>query len=82
MPKGIPAINADEIGNTYVCDEDRFVVSLVAGYSPKRDGVKTPKDAVRAALELTRDDGASDTHWYVFDRKTGEMHMIEQGEVD
>ena len=73
----------EEIGNTYVGEKDRFVVSLVVGYS-EDDGVKTPEEALAWALELTRDGGSWDTNWYVFDRKTGALHMLEQkqGEPD
>lgn len=73
----------EEIGNTYVGEKDRFVVSLVVGYS-EDDGVETPEEALRSALDLTRDGGSWDTNWYVFDRKTGTMHLLEQkhGEPD
>ena len=68
-------IKPDEIGNTYLCDADRFVVSLVVGYEAG-DGVsgpRTPAEAVLHALNLTRDqeDGSFGTHWYCIDRKTG-----------
>lgn len=72
-----------EIGNTYVSKSDRWVVSLVVGYS-EQDGIRCPEDALVHALDLTRDGGSWDTHWYVFDRKTGEMYLLEQrnGEPD
>ena len=39
------------------------------------------KAALAAAIDLTRDEGSSDTQWYVFDRKTKQGRFIEQGEV-
>ena len=66
-----------EIGNTYVGADDRFVVSLVIGYAAE-DDVQTPEDALKHALDLTRDGGSWDTNWYVYDRQTGELHLFEQ----
>ena len=59
----------------------RCVVSLIAGYG-EDDGVETPEAAAAACLDLARDEGAAGTHWYVFDRITGTMHVLEQGEFD
>jgi hypothetical protein len=72
-----------ELGNTYVGEKDRFVVSLVVGYE-ESEGVSTPEEALASALDLTRDGGSWDTHWYVFDRQTGTLHLFEQkvGEPD
>ncbi|MHB1524960.1 MAG: hypothetical protein ACYCZN_01545 [Candidatus Dormibacteria bacterium] len=83
MSKGdAEALRIEEIGNTYVGAEDRFVVSLVVGYSDSRDGIKTPKEAAAAALALATDGGSADTHWYVYDRKTGEMTLLEQSDFE
>lgn len=57
----------------YVEPEDRFVVALVTSYN-----VQTPKEALAAAIELTRDEGSEGTHWYIFDRETGIGEMYEQ----
>jgi len=71
-----------ELGNTYVDDTDRFIVSLIVGYGADSPAVKTPQQAVGAALELTTDEGSYDTHWYCFDRKDGSLHLIEQNQAE
>ncbi len=82
MLKGTEPLKIEEIGNTYVGPEDRFVVSLVVGYNQEDSGVRTAKQAARAALQLTLDEGSNDTHWYVFDRKTGVLSLFEQKEIE
>ena len=81
MGHTLPEQLVEQIGNTYVSDEDRFVVSLVVGYAEDED-VTTAHQAAAKALSLTRDLGSFDTHWYVYDRQTGELALIEQGEFD
>lgn len=82
-----------EVDTIYVHDEDRFIVSLIVGYSEEDLGYRlvpgddpeslaTPKEAARWALDLTRDEGATGTHWFVFDRKTGRMYVFEQIDFD
>ena len=71
-----------EIKTIYVGPKDRFVVSLIVGYTEHDGGVATPKEAARAALQLTRDEGSSGTYWHVFDRKTSHSHNFEQGEFE
>jgi len=71
-----------ELDSTYADRQDRFVVSLIVTCDPARDAVKSPAEAVKAALQLTRDEGSHDTQWYCYDRKTKQMHMIEQEKVD
>jgi hypothetical protein len=63
---------------------ERYVVTLVVGYDPDTTGgmVTEPAEAARAALELTRDAQARSTVWHVFDRNTGHLHRLEQGEFD
>ena len=78
-------LRLEELGNTYLDDGDRFVVSLIVGYRGDEDEdnpIGTPEQAVAAALDLTRDLGSSDTHWYVFDRRTGGMSLVEQGDAE
>lgn len=72
-------LTIDEIGNTYVNADSRFIVSLVVGYSDM-DNVQTLEDALLHAIDLTRDGGSWDTHWYVHDRQTGITHQLEQKE--
>lgn len=69
----------DEPGNTYVDARSRYVVSLIIGYDDAE--VASPEEAVARALDLTRDDGAAETHWYVYDRHTHTLHLVEQGEA-
>ena len=70
-----------ELGSTYAESDERFVVSFILTYDP-RHGVQTPEDAVARALDLTRDDACGDTHWYVFDRQTQTLHLVEQKDAD
>ena len=81
----IPADVRARLETTYTIAADshtsRFVVSLIAGYGAD-DDVHTPEAAATACLELTRDEGAAGTHWYVFDRITGTMHVLAQREFD
>jgi len=77
-----------ETDTIYANRDDRFIVSLIVGYTTEdltgEDGAGEPshRDAARWALDLTRDDGANGTHWFVFDRLTGTMHVLEQDEFD
>ena len=70
----------DELGNTYVESDNRYVVSLIVGYSDRE--ALSPQQAVANALDLTRDDNAYSTHWYVFDRHTHTLHLVEQQEAE
>jgi hypothetical protein len=83
----------NEIDSIYAHAEDRFIVSLIVGYTEEDlfseqdaanggENTATPREAARWALDLTRDEGASGTYWFVFDRKTGKMHTFEQHEFD
>lgn len=74
----------NEVDSIYVDSDERFVVSLIVGYSAPDHGVapKTPKEAAAAALALTRDEGSYGTHWFVYDRQTGKMHRFEQQEFE
>ncbi len=70
----------DELGNTYVDPDSRYVVSLIVGYGDH--DANSPEQAVAAALDLTRDDDSFSTHWYVYDRLTKTLHLIEQGDAE
>lgn len=74
----------EEIGSTYAGGDDRFVVSLVVGYGAPadQDHVFTPQQAAYLALGLTQDYDCGDTNWYVYDRQTKHMHLLEQREFD
>ncbi len=67
-----------ELGNTYAHPTDRYVVSLIVGYQD--DEAASPHHAAAAALALTQDAGAHDTHWYVYDRQT--QTATEFGHLD
>lgn len=71
-----------ETGTIYVADDDRFVVSLIAGYSLTRGQVRSPAAAARAALHLTTEPGCHSTKWFVHDRLTERMHIFAQGDLD
>jgi hypothetical protein len=69
-----------ELGNPqYLVGEDRYVVSLIVGYSDS--DAASPEHAFATALDLTRDLGSDDTTWIVFDRRTGELRRFEQGDI-
>jgi hypothetical protein len=78
------ALSIEEIGNTYVGEQDRFVVSLVVGYGAPDETpeVTTPEQAAYLALDLTTDLGSHGTHWYVHDRQTGITHTLEQSDFE
>ena len=62
-------------------DPDRFIVSLIVGYQPRRDNIVSPEQAVAAAVAFTLGPEGGDTMWHVFDRQTGKSQFITQGEV-
>jgi len=66
---------ATVIGTIYDDPAERFVVALVVSYD-----TATAEEACAAALDLTRDAASEGTHWYVYDRRTGEARIVEQKE--
>lgn len=88
------AFHRDEVDSIYVYRTERYVVSLIVGYSDEDLRAEDPgrwvglsseeqaREAARWALELTRDDGANGTHWFVYDREEKVMRMFEQDEFD
>lgn len=66
----------NELGNTYVDPDNRYVVSLIVGYN--NNDVVSPAHAVATALDLTRDGDSCSTQWWVYDRHTHTLHLIEQ----
>lgn len=75
-----PAFQLCELGNTYVDGDDRYIVSLLVGYTDSE--VRSPEEAAHYALELTRDEDASGTHWYVYDRQTHTLHQLPQRDIE
>jgi hypothetical protein len=77
-------IESHEIDSIYTGSLDRYVVSFIVSYGEEDFDQSrfenSPLGAAQAALELTRDDGASDTIWFVYDRETEMMHQFTQGE--
>lgn len=69
-----------ETNSIYVDERERFVVSLIVGYSDEE--AATAEEAAYYAVELTRDEGAGDTVWFVYDRKEQRMHQFEQSQFD
>lgn len=98
MSTNLNGLQLKELGNTYCSPNDRFVVSLIVGYTEDEleESIDEIKDddpmmdweaaavraAVAGALDLTRDHGASETNFYVYDRETGVTHLIEQGDAE
>jgi hypothetical protein len=56
--------------------EDSPDADVLAGL----ENIRSAAGATKAALDLTRDVGARGTIWHVFDRKTGQMHKLAQGD--
>lgn len=79
MAKG-DAFNRLEVSSVYVGPGDRYVVSLVVGWSQEQ--ASSMLEAARAALEMTRGPGSEVTHWQVFDRETGETVDLVQQDFD
>jgi hypothetical protein len=81
---GIAHLSTEQ--SIYDDSDERYVVLLGASYPDSATdpdiGVDSPKDAAYWALQLTRDKGWTDTHWYVLDRQTGIVHVYEQGEIE
>jgi hypothetical protein len=76
------AYGLHETATIYVADHERYVVSLVVGYSHSSDEVESPLGAARAALELTTEPGCDSTNWFVYDRETERMHLFEQRDLE
>lgn len=74
----------NEVESIYVHRNERFVVSLIVGYSDVegQGDVKTPEEAAAVALALTRDGGRDGTVWFVHDRKTGHRTLLEQSSFE
>lgn len=84
-----------ETESIYVDRKDRYVVSLIAGYTDEDIAEDYPGDdylptepterarmAAHYALELTRDEGQRGTAWFVYDRQERWMHSFEQAEIE
>lgn len=67
----------EEVKAVYDRDGDRWIVSLIVAYP--ENFCTSAEEAAAAALDLTR--GGS-THWYVFDRKTGEGQFFQQSDFE
>jgi hypothetical protein len=69
-----------ETASIYVEPEERYVVSLIVGYSD--EDCASSEEAARAALELVTEIGAGGTRWFVYDRKADGMLSFEQKQFD
>jgi hypothetical protein len=81
-----PLVRLHEIGNTYCDRRQRFVVSFVNG-EPEPDDpapevgeapIDTPAAALRRTLQFLGSCDGYQNHWYVFDRQTGRLQLLEQ----
>ena len=73
-------VRVDEVSTIYVDDRDRYIVSLIVGYA-KDDEVTSPRDAAYFALQLTTDEGSTDTVWRVYDRATEKTYEFTQRQM-
>jgi hypothetical protein len=71
---------AHEVESDYVNESNRFVVSFVVGYD-QDELLKTPREAAAHALSLIVEGDSDANVWHVFDRKSGNLHRVEQGEL-
>lgn len=77
-----PALTSHELppDPTYVRSSERFLVVFAVSYPP--EDAPSVEDAAAAALALTRDGGSASTHWWVYDRHTGEGVTLVQGDFE
>ena len=71
----------EEVADTWVRPEDRYVVALVVGIDGQDcDG---PEQALQRALWMAREDDSHDVRWSIYDRRTGRLHLMRQleGEI-
>ncbi|HVT77914.1 MAG TPA: hypothetical protein VHD87_12850 [Acidimicrobiales bacterium] len=79
-------LDRHEVANGYVGPEDRFVVSMTYGVCPEEDAevgilIETPEDALARCLDfIIESDGAYQNNWGVYDRATGTMYGLRQGD--
>ena len=71
-----------------VAGGERYVVVYAVSYdhddgsSRSVEEVRSPRDAAHYALELTRDVGASETQWRVYDALTKKWSTFDQSEIE
>ena len=86
-PRSAAASGITHLGtetSIYVEPDERYVVMFAASYPTIEEdpdiGVADAQEAAFWALDLVRNTGWEDTHWYVLDRRTGEVHEFEQSD--
>lgn len=73
-------LNPSEVDTVYLRPNDRYVVSLVIGYT--NDDVASPEQAVAAAVALNvLDEDAHLTMWHVYDRESDTSRFISTESV-
>jgi len=80
-------VDPQEVNSIYAGPLDRYIVSFIVGYGSDDFDEQSrfedsPLGAASAALDLTRDDGAPGTVWFVYDRQTETLHQFAQGEFE
>lgn len=68
--------------SVYILEGDRYVVCLAGTYGNNDDKVTSVEQAAAAMLALTLDKSSTGTMWFVFDRKTGDHHILDQSEFE
>jgi hypothetical protein len=68
-----------ETASSYAGWNDRFIVSLIAGYGP--DEVATAEEACAHARDLVVGEGSEGTRWFVHDREHGTDVVVHQGRL-
>ncbi len=84
----VPGLLAGDPDTPCVAVGDRYIVVYAVSYDHDDDPsvtgeeVRSARDAAHYALELTRDPGATETIWRVFDNLTGKWTTFEQAEIE
>jgi hypothetical protein len=79
MSERINGLGLNDVASIYVDDRDRFIVSLIVGYSD--DEARSAEQAGALGLMLTQGAQQRSTVWSVYDRVTDTHSRFEQAEL-
>lgn len=79
MSEGINGLRLIDVDSIYVGDQDRFVVSLIIGYTDNE--ARSAEQAGALGLMVTQGPQQRSTVWSVYDRVTDTHSRFEQAEL-
>jgi hypothetical protein len=79
MSERINGLGLNDVASIYVDDRDRFIVSLIVGYSD--DEARSAEQAGALGLMVTQGPQQRSTVWSVYDRVTDTHSRFEQAEL-